>query len=284
MLSFMEPYLFDEPVWGRVDLYRQDTDYDGYKLETNGFGLGVGKSYSEYVSASLRYGYDTSRIYQVTGTPSFGLQQQLDLYGDFMRTSSMTFSLTRDSRDFYLDPKRGSRNTMSLQYAGGPLGGDPEFFKTTGDSAWYFPAFWDTVIMLRGRVGYAGSLNDLPLPLGERFFVGGPSSVRGFRYGTVGPMDEYGNRLGGNKELIFNVEYKFPLVPAARLGGILFYDIGSAFDDSDPIRIPVLRHAWGWGFWWLSPMGPLRFEWGYIVNQKPSDVPSKFEFSIGTLF
>lgn len=284
MLSFMEPYLFDEPVWGRVDLYRQDTDYDGYKLETNGFGLGVGKSYSEYVSASVRYGYDTSRIYQVTGTPSFGLQQQLDLYGDFMRTSSVTFSLTRDSRDFYLDPKRGSRNTMSLQYAGGPLGGDPEFFKTTGDSAWYFPAFWDTVIMLRGRVGYAGSLNDLPLPLGERFFVGGPSSVRGFRYGTVGPMDEYGNRLGGNKELIFNVEYKFPLVPAARLGGILFYDIGSAFDDSDPIRIPVLRHAWGWGFWWLSPMGPLRFEWGYIVNQKPSDVPSKFEFSIGTLF
>jgi outer membrane protein insertion porin family len=284
MISFMEPYIFDKPVWGRVDVYKQDTDYDGYKLDTNGFGLGVGKSYTEYVSASIRYGYDSSRIYDVTSSPSFALQNQLDIYGDMLNTSSLTLSLTRDSRDFYLDPKKGSRNTVSVQYAGGPLGGDPEFVKTTGDSAWYFPVFWDTVFMLRGRAGFANSLNDLPLPLGERFYVGGPSSVRGYRYGTVGPMDEFENRLGGNKEVIFNVEYKFPLVPAARLNGVLFYDVGRAFDESEPIRMHELRHAWGWGFWWLSPLGPLRFEWGYIINQKPEDRPSQFEFSIGTLF
>jgi outer membrane protein insertion porin family len=151
------------------------------------------------------------------------------------------------------------------------------------DSAWYFPLFWDTVIMTRGRIGFAGSLNDLPLPLGERFYVGGPSTVRGFEYGTIGPMED-DNRIGGNKELIFNAEYTYPLVPAARLKGVLFYDIGAAFGDSDPIRFNQLRSSWGWGFWWLSPMGPLRFEWGYIINKKPTDKRSLFEFSIGTLF
>ena len=123
--------------------------------------------------------------------------------------------------------------------------------------------------MARGRLGWAGSLDDRPLPLGERFYVGGTGTVRGFRYGTAGPLDPVnGDRIGGNKELIFNLEYNFPIVPAARLKGLLFYDIGKAFDDHEAISYQELRHSAGWGFYWLSPIGPLRFEWGYIINQK----------------
>ncbi len=315
MLSFMEPYLFDEPVWGRVDLYEQDQSYDGYQMKSGGFGLGIGKSFTEYLQGSLRYSLDRSEVFNITTTPSYLLQKQLDSYGPRITTSSLTASLTRDSRDFYLDPKTGSRNTAFVQYAGGFLGGDPNFIKSVADSAWYFPLFWDTVFMARGRVGYAKSLSDLPLPMSERFFVGGQGSVRGYRYGTVGPVepvlvpiyktDGSGrividpstgspivaseaiagyNRLGGNKEMIFNFEYNFPIIPAARVKGVLFYDIGRAFNDNEDIRISELRHSWGWGFWWLSPMGPLRFEWGYIINRKPTDQPSQFEFSIGTNF
>lgn len=195
-------------------------------------------------------------------------------------------------RDFYLDPKMGSRNTIFAEYAGGPLGGGPNFVKSVADSAWYFPVFWDTVFMLRGRIGMVGSLIDKPIPINERFFVGGSGTVRGFRYGTAGPLDKPGNRIGGNKELIFNVEYNFPLVPAARLKGVIFYDIGRGFDDGlsenenqpHQINIRDLKHSWGWGFWWLSPLGPLRFEWGYILRKQPEDQPSMFEFNIGTLF
>ena len=298
MASFMEPYLFDKPVWGRFDVYRQDTDYDGYSLKTEGFGVGIGKSYTEYVSASLRYGYDTSEVYNKTSTLPYTLDQQITSYGkDKLRTSSLTASVARDSRDFYLDPKSGSRNTLSFTYAGGVLGGDPKFIKVTGDSAWYFPLFWDTVFMARGRIGFAGSLIDLPLPTSERFYVGGAGSVRGFRSGTVGPIDANGNRLGGNKQLIFNAEYTFPLVPAARLKGLVFYDIGRAFNDDEFIFLRDLRHSYGWGFWWLSPMGPLRFEWGYIVHQinytkcdasgkncQPPDQREAFSFSIGSTF
>jgi len=295
MLSFMEPYLFDEPVWGRVDVYRQEQTYDGYTLLTDGFGIGTGRSFSEYLSGSIRYSLDQSQAKSINVYPiPFALQQQLENYGTIITTSAVTASLTRDSRDFYLDPKTGSRNTMFVEYAGGPLGGDPEFIKTVADSAWYFPLPWDTVFLARGRIGYVVSLIEKPIPIGERFFVGGSGTVRGFRYGTDGPVDIYGNRVGGNKELIFNFEYSFPIVPAARLKGVLFTDIGRGFDDNllvsqqpnEPTKISFheLRQTWGWGFWWLSPIGPLRFEWAYIINRKPTDQASQFEFNIGTLF
>ncbi len=284
MLSFMEPYLFDEPIWGKVDVYKQSQDYNGYWLKTNGFALSAGKSFGEYVSTSLRYSYDNSLVTDITTIPAFALLRQLDVYGDRIISNALTWSLARDSRDFYLDPKTGSRNSIFVEYAGGPLGGDPNFVKTSGDSAWYFPIVWDTVLMLRGRFGYVESLIDKPVPLGERFFVGGPSTLRGFRFGTAGPVDAAFNIWGGNRELIYNIEYTFPIVPAARLKGVLFYDIGKAFDNHEAVKFSELRQTYGWGFWWFSPIGPLRFEWGNIVKKRPDDQASKFEFSIGTLF
>jgi outer membrane protein insertion porin family len=92
------------------------------------------------------------------------------------------------------------------------------------------------------------------------------------------------NLWGGNRELIYNIEYTFPIVPAARLKGVLFYDIGKAFDNYETVKFSELRQTYGWGFWWLSPIGPLRFEWGNIIKKRPDDQPSKFEFSVGTLF
>ncbi|MGC1455265.1 MAG: outer membrane protein assembly factor BamA [Nitrospirota bacterium] len=284
MLSFMEPYLFDIPLWGKIDVYKQSQDYNGYWLKTNGFALSAGKSFGEYVSTSLRFSYDNSLVADISTVPAFALQRQLDIYGDRISTNALTWSVSRDSRDYYLDPKTGSRNSVYVEYAGGPLGGDPNFVKTAVDSAWYFPAFWDTVFMLRGRVGYVESLIDKPVPLGERFFVGGPTTLRGFRYGTAGPVDAALNLWGGNRELIYNIEYTFPIVPAARLKGVIFYDIGKAFDNYETVKFSELRQTYGWGFWWLSPIGPLRFEWGNILKKRPEDQPSKFEFSIGTLF
>ena len=310
VLSFMEPYLNDKPVWGKVDLYNQTQDFDGYMLKSNGFALAAGKSYGEYVQTSLRYSYDNSLVTNIT-TSSFALDTQLNSYGDRIATNALTWSIARDSRDYYLDPKAGSKNSVFVEYAGGSLGGDPNFVKTVADSAWYFPLFWDTVIMARGRFGYVESLIEKPVPLGERFYVGGPTTLRGFRYGSAGPQEPtYSpilgginpatglpavtgqqavgfNRLGGNKEVIFNLEYSFPIIPAARLKGVLFYDVGKAFSTDEvreTVKFSELRQSYGWGFWWLSPIGPLRFEWGYIIKKRPEDQPSQFEFSIGALF
>lgn len=284
VLSFMEPYLFDKPVWGKIDLYNQTQQYDGYELGTNGVGLSAGKSFGEYVSTSLRYSLDSSLVSNITVTAPFTIQRQLSSYGDRITTSALTWSLARDSRDFYLDPKTGSKNSVYVEYAGGPFGGDPNFVKTLGDSAWYFPLVWDTVFMARGRYGYVESLIDKPIPVGERFYVGGQSTVRGFRFGSAGPKDSQLNALGGTAEMIYNAEISFPIVPAARLKGVVFYDIGKAFDTYETVRFTGLRQTAGWGFWWLSPIGPLKFEWGYIIRKRPDDQASQFEFSIGAMF
>ncbi|HAK60648.1 MAG TPA: outer membrane protein assembly factor BamA [Nitrospiraceae bacterium] len=308
IVSFMEPSLFDKPLWGKVDLYDQVQEYDGYSLESKGFALGTGKRFGEYISSSIRYSFDRSRVIDLETTAPTLLTDQNTAYGTNIATSSITMSLSRDSRDFYLDPKKGAKNSIYVEYAGGPLGGDPEFVKASVDSGWYFPLFWDTVLLIRGRFGYAASLNDKPLPVGERFYVGGTSTVRGFKYGAAGPMDpvleddaqpynpgtndivDY-NRLGGTSQLIFNVEYGFPIFPSARLKGVIFYDVGRAFDDSlsDPpnepsLSLSELRQSVGYGFRWFTPLGPLRFEWGYILGEKPEDQTSRFEFSIGTMF
>jgi outer membrane protein insertion porin family len=67
----------------------------------------------------------------------------------------------------------------------------------------------------------------------------------------------------------------------------LFYDIGRGFStdaDRATVKLSELRAGYGWGFWWLSPLGPLKFEWGYIAHRKSDDQASQFEFSIGALF
>jgi outer membrane protein insertion porin family len=316
ILSFMEPYLLDKPVWGRIDAFNQTQQYDGYDLRSSGAAFSVGKSFGEYLTTSLKYGIDQSTVYSIATTAPFAVTNQIITYGSTINTSSMTWSLARDSRDFYLDPKTGSKNTVFFEYAGGPLGGDPNFLKTAADSAWYFPLFGDTVIMARSRYGYVESLlADKPVPLSDKFYVGGSSTVRGFRYGAAGPtspiytpvyatnpdgttkinpvtgqgivVGQYqsgANATGADKQLIFNFEYSFPIVPAARLKGVLFFDIGKGFDTYEPVKFSDLRKSWGWGFWWLSPVGPLRFEWGYIINKKPTDQASEFDFNIGALF
>jgi outer membrane protein insertion porin family len=289
VLSFQEPYLFDKPVLGKVDAYQQTTEYDKYTVKSTGFGLTLGKSFGEYVSTSLRYGFDISRISIADETLApLEILAQVQDYTNTMNTSAITWSIARDSRDVYLDPKSGSRNSLFVTYAGGVLGGDPNYYKTVVDSAWYYPLFLDTVFMARGRFGYMETMIDKPVPLAERFYVGGPGSVRGFKYGGAGPIDDLGNRLGGTKELIFNFEYNFPIYPAARLKGVVFYDIGRAFSQSSQpekmIRFHDLGQAVGWGLWWFSPMGPLKFEFGYALKTLPSDQLSRFDFSIGAQF
>lgn len=283
-LSFMEPYLFDQPIWGKVDLYNQTQQYDGYELRTNGVGLSAGKSFGEYVTTSLRYGLDNTLVSDITITAPLNLQRQLDNYGDRINTSELTWSLARDTRDYYLDPKTGSKNSIYVEYAGGPLGGDTNIVKTGADSAWYFPLVWDSVFMVRGRYGYVESLINKPVPVGDLFYVGGSSTVRGFRFGSAGPKDTSLDALGGTKEMIYNAEINFPIVPSARLKGVIFYDTGKGFDIYEPVSFSGLHQAAGFGFQWISPIGPLKFEWAYIIHKLPTDQPSQFDFSMGALF
>ncbi len=274
--AYKDPWFLDKPVSFTFTLYRTTREYITYDKKAVGGSIGFGKRFNDLWSASITYKYEKATIENIEpDAPSIIKDQE----GTNV-TSSITPAVSRDTRDSYIDPSRGSRNSMYLTYAG--LGGDNYFIKTVFDSAWFFPVGKST-IALRGRIGYATGLYDHELPLYERFYVGGMYTVRGLSFGDAGPKDENNDPIGGTKELIFNAEYIFPIVSELKLKGVIFFDAGRAYDNNETFGTD-LRYTTGAGFRWFSPMGPIRIEYGYNIDPREGEDSGKIEFSFGGFF
>lgn len=284
-LSFTEPYLLDTKVTVGADVFKSGRGTyrtTRYSTSRKGFNLRTGVPVGEYTRMSLRYRLENLEIDDVEETaPQIIIAQE-----GLTETSSLRYSISRDSRDNYLNPTNGSNNSISFEYAGGILGKTNEFYKLEGASSWYFPAFWSHSIMFSARAGYARSLNDNPLHIGERFFIGGMRTVRGFDYRSIGPKQKGTDGLdyvvGGDKNVIFNIEYIYTIDKDAGLKGVFFFDAGNVFSTYQNIDPGSLRQSVGFGFRWFSPVGPLRLEWGHILNPKAGDEKKVWDFSIGT--
>jgi outer membrane protein insertion porin family len=143
-----------------------------------------------------------------------------------------------------------------------------------------------------------------PIPISELYYVGGINSVRGYRYLSIGPTqsiriadtpDSPTHQVvtGGDKQAIINLELEFPVFGEAGIKGVFFYDLGNSFAPgkySDP-NVPLsLYKSVGFGLRWFSPIGPLRFEWGFPLNRRKDnlgnyiDQPLDFQFTIGNFF
>jgi len=280
--TFREPYLFDSDVSGTAEVFNQRRDFtSAYEEKRRGGGVTLGRPFGEYENASLSLRVEGLEIFDVKSNAPKLIRDQAGK----STTHSIGLSLSRDTRDFIFDPTNGGKTTFALEHAGVFLGGDNDYVKATGTMGRYFPLWWDHVLSLHWRVGYAHGLDGDRLPISERFFVGGMNSVRGFKFGKAGPRDPKTDEIfGGDKEIIFNVEYLIPLVPEAKVKAVIFYDQGRGFDDSERITLSGLRQAAGFGLRWFSPIGPLRYEWGWNLRPEPNERKSVQEFSIGALF
>jgi outer membrane protein insertion porin family len=173
----------------------------------------------------------------------------------------------------------------NLKYEFAGLGGNVGFNKVVGETGWYFPLILKTVGVLHGKAGYAKELDGKTLPDYERFYMIGIDALRGFERGDLSPRDEDGNEIGGNKFVQFNAEVRFPLAPQAGAFGVAFFDTGDIYSTEEDIEIDNLRESAGLGVRWLSPMGPVRLEYGWILDPKPSDSASgNWEFSMASAF
>jgi len=277
-ISLRDPWFMDKPVSASISLYNESLEFPDYNKKATGGSIGFGKELSEYVGANITYNLEEVEITDVAVTASSLIKDQIGK----KVTSSISPSIWRDTRDNFLDPTTGSRYSLQGTVAG--LGGDNKYYKVLADSGWYFPFLWETVFSARARVGYANGFGDNDLPLYERFYVGGINTVRGLGFGEGGPRNEFGEVIGGNKELIFNVEYIVPLIKDIRLKGVVFYDYGAAFNDDEDIGFNGMRKTTGFGFRWTSPFGPLRLEWGFNLDPKIGESDNKIEFSMGSVF
>ena len=279
-LKFTEPWLFDIPLSATTEIYNWSRDYDEFTKDSNGGKLSLSYPVWDYTRLHFSYTYDVADVKDVSASAATEIQDQEGT----LVTSSVSSTLRRDSRDHTFLTTRGSDNSLMVDYAGGVLGGDSGYIKTVLNSSWYFPLFWKCVGFLHGKTGYIGE-TDGEVPIYERFYLGGINSIRSFGSGDVSPRDpETGDRIGGNKMVLFNTEFLFPLVEQQGIRGVLFFDAGNAYDDADNIDLGDLKYAVGYGIRWYSPMGPLRLEWGYNPDPDKGENKSKWQFSMGVFF
>jgi outer membrane protein insertion porin family len=277
-LSFTEPWLFDIPLSAGFDLYNWERDYDTYDKDSTGGALRFGYPVFDYTRAYLSYRYDLS---EVTDVEEDAAREIRELEGE-LATSSVTASLRYDSRDRAFNPTEGGSHSLSVEYAG--LGGDIAFTKVLADAGQYFPLFWDTVGFLHAEGGWVTENSGGILPDYEKFYLGGINSLRGFDWRDVSLFDEEGAKVGGFKYVQFNAEMIVPLIKDAGLVGVLFFDTGNVFDDDEEIEFDQLRESAGFGFRWYSPMGPIRIEYGYILDRQEGEDSGRWEFSMGSAF
>ena len=277
-LVFTEPWLFDIPLIFSVEAYNWFRDYDEFEKESLGGKISGSYPIWDFTRFYLLYGYDDSDVSNVDEFASVEIKEQ---EGTIV-TSLIGSTVRRDNRDHTFLTTRGSDNSVTVNYAGGVLGGDAGFVKTIVNSSWYFPLFWKFVGFLHGKAGYITEVDDGLVPIYEKFFLGGINSLRAFDSGDVSPRDPItGDRIGGDKMVLFNAELLFPLIEDMGVRGVLFYDMGNSYLDEEDITFESLKKDVGVGIRWFSPMGPIRVEWGYNLDPQPGEDQSNLQFSMG---
>ncbi|MFH1215364.1 MAG: outer membrane protein assembly factor BamA [Pseudomonadota bacterium] len=279
-LSFTEPRLNDSKLSFGFDVYKWSRDYDDYDKDSVGAAVRLGYPIWDKWRVWTTWAYDDSELSNVSDYASFYIRESMDIN----ITHSVTLGLSRDTRNHRYSPTKGSYNSVSAQKAGGPLGGDSSFTKYEGTTSWYFPFYWSTTFHTNLSAGYVTEDETGKLPVYEKFYLGGLNSVRGFEYGDISPRDPKTlDKIGGEKMAYMNLEYIFPLVKDIGLNALVFYDMGNVVRDSENLFTDI-RSSVGFGFRWLSPMGPLRLEWGYNIDAEENEDQSMWDFSIGGMF
>ena len=280
VLTFRNPALFDGLTSFQADGFSTETNFLTYQEERKGGTLQFGRAFSEYISGSLTLVGETIRIKNLASDAPLFIQNQLGNQS----TTGFRSSLFRDTRDFFQDPRTGSRSGLRMGFGTELLGGTNNFYRFALDGLKFVPLpLWDLRMSFRGRIGMAGGYLGDAVPVTELFFVGGINTMRGFQYGRAGPVTTSGTLAGGTKQLIFNYDFIFPVLPAAKLNGVLFFDYGKGFGEDETLDFQ-LRAATGLEVRWISPFGPLRAAWGLKLDREPQEQQSVFEFSVGNVF
>jgi outer membrane protein insertion porin family len=278
-LSFTEPWMFDIPLSAGADIYSWNYSFSTYDKDSVGAKLRFGYPLFDYTRGYLTYNYDIADIKDVSDDAANSIKND---EGENIK-SSIEALIKYDSRDQLFHPTQGSMQSLSYEFAG--LGGTVGFNKIIGETGWYYPLFWQIIGVLHGKAGYVKQLAGKSLPDYEKFYMVGIDALRGFERDDLSPTDENGSEIGGNKFVQFNAELRFPLVKEAGVYGVVFFDTGDIYSEDENIELDNLRESAGGGIRWLSPMGPIRLEYGWILDPKPTDHGSgNWEFSMATSF
>jgi len=333
-LRFFEPYFLNSDWSMSTELYDQLYVFPDFSRRSLGGSLTYGYALVQpWLRLSLTGTVEHDKVDTSATNTFFGstsgfvnVFQRLPLANLFNdgRTFSLKPALIYDTRDNRLFPSSGIYLQLSTEWANEVLGSEIEFLRHRFTGRFYYPLGGQTgqpgsgfVLKLNTEFGLITSPHPEGVPIFQRFFLGGILDVRGYRLRTIGPrlplnqsLDvnappiPNGANIGGNLEAYSNLELEFPIVDKVGIRGVVFYDMGNAWNTEDQFckttpapqfshvvspcfnsgSLGYLRTSTGFGIRWFSPLGPLRFEWGFPLMPLPYEESYVFEFTIGNFF
>jgi len=285
-LGFTEPYFMDTKWTAGADIYKtQNALSSSYASEKWGGDVRVGYPIYEYTRLFFTLRHEYTDIEDVRN-PTIEVDDENGV------AATLKSTLRYDKRNNIFEPTRGHYASLSFEYAG--LYGDQEWVKGSLETRYYKPVVGELIFRNRVKVEQLMKSGDRNLPRTEKFSMGGSRNMRGFGYEDIGPktvaedketeVDRVFN-IGGQLSILSTFELEHPLIKEAGLKWVLFYDAGNVFDEASGIdgEYP-LRQDYGFGFRWFSPIGVLRFEFGYPVDPEEGKEGQQFHFDIGQLF
>ena len=275
-IGFTDPYAWDTKWSAGGDIYSTVTAVPNKATEfRNGMGLRVGHPLGEF--SRLYVGYKLEEL-KMRDIQDPRMQIATIKNREQGLTSSVTVTVTHDKRNNRMETSSGHYESASEEFAG--LGGNRKFMRSILDLRFFQRVWGDLVFKNKIEFGYIWGYSKIGVQSSEKFYLGGPNNLRGYSPFSIGPYEYTGTQKyvnGGLTETYLMSELEYPIAKEVGLKFVLFYDSGDAYDRWDAF---APKQDWGWGFRWFSPMGPLRFEWGYPLKQPGY----QFNFMIGQPF
>lgn len=284
LFSMIDPYFLDSEWILGTSAFRTIYRFEDFNRESVGGSMSIGHRFFD--NASMNLAYEAEQVDAVAFATNVPDRWRGNASG---LTSLIGLTLNRDTRDNRIYPNKGLFNSAQMEVSHAELGADNSFYRMTGKTQYYLPVYKGLIFKTFARIGYIRSLDPHSVPLFERYFLGGINSLRGYFPSSIGPADTIPNTdnsfvFGGNKMIVLNGELEYPIYEPAGLRLVTFFDSGNSFAEDDSFALNRLRSNWGYGLRWISPMGPLRFEWGFPINKKPRERGTVFNFTIGSFF
>ncbi|MDE0159812.1 MAG: outer membrane protein assembly factor BamA [Candidatus Dadabacteria bacterium] len=283
-LNYRDPYFFGTNWLLDISLYAHDRDYRDFERAAKGISLGVGRRIKRNFQVRVFQEFSQQDVHNVRGDALFVLSET-------ERTIVSTgVGLSWDTRNNYLDPTKGFLLSTAVEYAG-LFAGNTDFIKYNATAKSWIPFWKGTYFAAKANYGLLHLIDaGDDLVVEERFFLGGPNTLRGFRYRRVGPRrptDTGGYVIiGGVQQVLASLDFVVPLSKTVGLKAVAFFDIGNAFDqDEFSLNPSNLRKDAGFGIRWISPLGPMKLDIGFPIGERLRD-EEKYEvqFTIGNLF
>ena len=292
-LSLIEPWFLNRRLSLGMDLFRHDSRFlsDDYDQTSTGGALTLGRPLFTFNRINWIYGLEDIEISDVSTNAS----ELIQLEGGGRLKSYGTMELIRDTRDNTFVATRGFRGSLAGTLAGGPFGGDTDTYQFQLRASQFFPLWFGHVLNLRGWTSMIEEYGDSDeVPLFDRLFLGGPRSVRAFKYRKVGPKDENKEPIGGRSAITATAEYTIPVVDKVRLA--LFYDAGivweglfeegamypSDIEIGEIVGDGVLCDGYGLGIRFDFPQFPIQLDYAWPINTDDMlGDGGRFSFSIG---